>query len=285
MRTKTWPQVAAGCVIVATVLVEARERNSVALQSRDDSLVIVEGSVGELDHLTFVLDTGSHRTAIDDEVARRLKVVGAPDEVESFGARAAAERVEVPPIRIGPMRVANLKVLAMDLDGLARVVGVRPDAIVGLDVLLGSCFTVDYRTRTLTFERAAEWDFSIPLDARRRYPIVEVLIDGATYRLLVDTGSEQIVIFENAMPLRNGIAAAAETRADHINGTTFFRQFTAASVRLPNLELRGLPVFVSPAGEERGYDGLFGPRSLRSRRLQFDLERMVLSWQKSVELR
>jgi predicted aspartyl protease len=241
-------------------------------------LIVVEGAIGDLDRLTMVIDTGHHESTIDLRIARELGLEASPAQLKAFGRRITAERVIVPWLKVGPLKTLDLPVLVTDLRRAGNALGLQADAIVGLDVLLGTCISVDYPRRTLTFGRLDAWDFSIDLDTLSRYPIINPTIDGISYRLLVDTGAEMILLFRGAVPARHRITFDGEISADHLAGTATLRRFTAGRLRLGNFQSSRVPIFVAPGGEKLGYDGLLGPHWLTSTRLQLDLERMVLSW-------
>jgi predicted aspartyl protease len=243
-------------------------------------LIVVEGAIGKLDRLTFIVDTGHHQTTIDRRVARKLGLTPGPAQLEAFGRRIAAGRLVVPWVKVGPLKSLDLPVLVTDLVRAGGATGLQADAIIGLDVLLGTCIGVDYRRRMLTFGRVATWDFGLAFESRSQYPVIQASIDGVSYRLLVDTGAEMTLIFSDAIPPRHRVAFDGEIEGDHLAGTVSLRRFTAGRVRLGGFELRGVSVFVVAGGTKLPYEGLLGSRWLTSTRLQIDLERMVLSWDK-----
>jgi predicted aspartyl protease len=252
---------------------------AIPFESQRDFLVVVEGTIGGLERLKLLVDTGHHQTTIDSWVARTLGLTPSPAHVEAFGRRIAAGRVIVPWVKVGPLKSLDLPALVTDLRHRDAGTGLRADAIVGLDFLRGTCVSIDYRRRMLSVGRLDAWDLGIAMESRSRYPIVTAMIDGISYRVLVDTGAEMIVLFSRAVPLRR-IPFDGVVAGDHLAGTALLRRFTAESVRLGDFELRRVPVFVAPGGANLEYDGLIGPRSLTSTRLQLDMERMVLSWDK-----
>lgn len=252
---------------------------AIPFESKRDFLVVVDGTIGGLEGLKLLVDTGHHQTTIDSRVARRLGLTPEPAHVEAFGSRLAAGRVIVPWVKIGPLKSLDLPVLVTDLHHRNAGTGLQADAIVGLDFLRGTCVSVDYRRRLLTVGCLDAWDLSVAFESRSRYPIVTATIDGLNYRVLVDTGAQMIVLFSRAVPPRR-IRFDGVVAGDHVAGTVLLRRFIAESVRLGDFELRRVPVFVSPGGANLEYDGLIGPRWLTSTRLQLDMERMVLSWDK-----
>jgi predicted aspartyl protease len=252
---------------------------TIPFESKRDFLVVVEGTIGGLERLRLLVDTGHHQTTIDSRVARALQLTPSPAHLEAFGRRIAAGRVVVPWLKIGPLKSLDLPVLVTDLRHAGPGTGLRADAIVGLDFLRGTCVSIDYRRQILTVGRADAWDFSVAFQPGGRYPIVTLIIDGISYRVLVDTGAEMIALFSRAVPPR-GIAFDGVIEGDHLAGRSLLRRFTAETVRLGDLELRRVPVFVAPGGTHLDYDGVIGSRWVTSTRLQLDLEWMVLSWDK-----
>jgi predicted aspartyl protease len=252
---------------------------TIPFESKRDFLVVVEGTIGGLERLRLLVDTGHHQTTIDSRVARALQLTPSPALLEAFGRRIAAGRVVVPWLKIGPLKSLDLPVLVTDLRHAGPGTGLRADAIVGLDFLRGTCVSIDYRRQILTVGRADAWDFSVAFQPAGRYPIVTLIIDGISYRVLVDTGAEMIALFSRAVSPR-GIAFDGVIEGDHLAGRSLLRRFTAETVRLGDLELRRVPVFVAPGGTHLDYDGVIGSRWITSTRLQLDLEWMVLSWDK-----
>jgi hypothetical protein len=90
--------------------------------------------------------------------------------------------------------------------------GVRIDAIVGLDVLARSSFSINYRTRVLRFAPTDREDSAAPLELVWPFLTVRMTIAGQQVRLLVDTGSSDLVLFKTRMPA--ALADAVERRQD-----------------------------------------------------------------------
>ena len=84
-----------------------------------------------------------------------------------------------------------------DLSYLERV---RIDAIVGLDVLARTSFSINYRTRVLRFAPTDREDSVAPLELVWPFLTVRMTIAGRQVRLLVDTGSSDIVLIQTRMP-------------------------------------------------------------------------------------
>jgi hypothetical protein len=70
--------------------------------------VVVQGQIGELDGLKFILDTGSSHSVIDRRVADRIGLHRRPGKVFNFDRDLAIEWADVPDVRIGPMHIASI---------------------------------------------------------------------------------------------------------------------------------------------------------------------------------
>jgi hypothetical protein len=197
-----------------------------------------------------------------------------------FGEQVLADGVVVPRFGFGPVHEVDLPVLVADLEPQARRFGLKPDALVGLDVLGHHCFTIDYATAIITFECAGEGPAQAVFDLRSPYPVVEAAVGGTNYRLFVDSGSQAIVIFESAIPAGRSIRmAAGDVTARHLTGTTRLKRLLVERVSLGGHSIGRPPVFMmSGVSGVLGYDGVLGTRWIPGGRVHFDFERRVLSW-------
>jgi hypothetical protein len=99
--------------------------------------------------------------------------------------------------RIGARQPGPVSAGVSDLSYLE---GVGIDAIVGLDVLARTSFSVDYRKRVLRFSPGDREESVAPLELVWPFLTVRITIAGQQVRLLVDTGSSDLVLFKSKMP-------------------------------------------------------------------------------------
>ena len=107
-------------------------------------LIVVEGKIGELEHQNLLLDTGSNPSMIDRGVASKLGLQGKTRELLLFNKSVVSESTSLPDLQFGPLRRQNLQVMVIDLSAISNGLGTRIDAVIGLDVLGATNFTVDY---------------------------------------------------------------------------------------------------------------------------------------------
>ena len=83
---------------------------------------------------------------------------------------------------------------------IGRTSKLRIDAIVGLDVLARTGFSIDYRKRVLRFTPGDQASQSPLSNSCWPFVTVRMTIAGQHVRLLVDTGSSDLVLFKSRMP-------------------------------------------------------------------------------------
>jgi predicted aspartyl protease len=225
----------------------------------------------------FLLDTGSAGTVVSDDLARRL---GAP-------AVARAEMTTVAGIQEGVVvRLGRIGVGPHAVDGL--LAGVVPaarlaaateplDGVLGQDFLARFDYTIDYQRGRLEWDDAAG-----PPPAGTRLPLEPVAgrflvplsqSDGATLRVVPDSGASGLVVYERpAGPRLPVLMTGRRMRVDTLTGRRFARSGTLVELRVGTMTLRRSPVTVLTRDDWQPAFGdallplnLFGRVSFRAR--------------------
>jgi predicted aspartyl protease len=240
--------------------------------------IIVHGQIGELDGLRFILDTGSSHSVIDRRVADKIGLHRRPGRVLNYDRNLDFEWADVPDVRIGPMRVTDIRMMVARLGEISEFAE-NADGIIGLDVLSRARkIGIDYERRSVSFE-LGEGCGSRP-SAVKAF-LVTVAIQGVPMRLLVDTGLRYMLLYRDRLS-----SAIPHLRTEGEPRDAVFGRLHATQVNLPGVQ--GFrpevvtPVFLiaSPGKTELGgFDGYLGPASLHAKRLELDFEAMTLRWQ------
>ena len=84
----------------------------------DDHLIVVRGSIGRLDGLRFLIDSGSARTIIDRKIADKLHVPLLPGALkfQAFDEPGEAYRAAIPSLTYGPVSVPAFSGLVVTND-------------------------------------------------------------------------------------------------------------------------------------------------------------------------
>jgi predicted aspartyl protease len=241
-------------------------------------LVVVNGQIGNLRVMRFILDTGATSSVIDVKVADRLRLPRSAGKVMNFDRRIPVEWMEIPEFRVGPIVAKALRVMVVDLARYSRY-GKDVDGVVGLDLLARSeQLSIDYDRRILLFQLAnGRIDERAPLRGFK----IPIVVQGAAVQLLVDTGFQGILLYRDRVRKQ-----LPKMRTEGEPKEVVESGVRATEVRLPGMRVGGSDqvrnVFVTDGpgkGDLPGVDGILGAASLHAKRIDFDFTHMVLRCQ------
>ncbi|HWY70839.1 MAG TPA: retropepsin-like aspartic protease [Terriglobales bacterium] len=252
---------------------------TVSFELHQGFLIVSKCSVGNLRNLTAVIDTGVTETTLDLRVAKRLSLTMRPDAA-TVGTRSAnVQAVSIPRIEFGPLRSESLSGIAADLSPLTYRMGIRPDVLIGMDLLGTSKFIIDYKAKTITFGETPLLKHSARLLPETRLALLDATADAKSLRLQIDTGFNAILIY-------GGKLRASPLQELDSHSAAFGLRLNAQPAFVGELQIgdwkgKRVTAYVTdevPAGAP-GFDGLFGPTALGIRRLAFDLESHIITWE------
>jgi predicted aspartyl protease len=251
---------------------------SVRFQLYRGYLIVVHGSIGAAKNLNFFLDTGATPALLDSGVARKLHLHGEESvSIVRLDRRTLAEETTLPSLKIGPLKRSNLRVVTADLSFYEKVLPVRIDAVVGLDVLGQRPFVIDYPGRVIRFESAPAMQVSLPLRLDQGVAVFDAEIDHTPVHLLFDTGAGSIVLFNKATPGSTGTKDTEESSktADFEEKKVWLR-----TLRLGAEEFGQKPALLTrnPKPSQLNVDGLMSPAALGISRVAVDLKAGVLAF-------
>ena len=278
-RTTGLSAVAATVLLSWTPLLSLETAVEVPFELYQHHLIVTKGSIGSLNGLNMLIDTGTIPSMVDGRIARKLHVQAKPSMLVAFGQSVAIQSTMLNGFRIGGRQPDTVPAGVNDLSYLE---GVRIDAIVGLDVLARTSFSIDYRKRVLRFSPGDREESVAPLELAWPFVTVQMTIAGQQVRLLVDTGSSDLVLFKLRMPAS---LSGAPWRGDKMV------HYASGAARLRRLDLRQIGLGADhwdkltdwaldrvPDGYPPGIDGVLGVLALDCQRVRFDFERNELGW-------
>jgi predicted aspartyl protease len=254
-------------------------RSGIPFKVYGNYLVVIEGRIGDLDKLRFVVDTGVTHSVIDRKLARRVGVTHRSGEVLNFDKTVPAEWAEVSEVQFGPIDVAHFSMMVGDLRYFESF-ATKVDAVIGLDLLRLSSFSIDYGVRKIFFgpvNRAS----GVPMNSDPLCLNVQLAVGDGWLRLVVDTGAQALVLYEGRVLGRIGqLSIVGETNGSSVGGYVHAKRATLARARLGTTDLDRTAFLVKAPPENvlRGIDGFLGTNTLKARRIDFNFETNTLAW-------
>ena len=243
-------------------------------------LIVIDGRIGNLEHQNLLLDTGSNPSMIDRSVSAQLGLQGASRDLSLFNKSVSSENVTLPDLQCGPLRRQNLSVMVADFSAISRGLGTRIDAVIGLDVLGATNFTVDYAKHRIIFGAASAEHHTVPFTSGEQFITVNVKSGGRQLHLLVDTGTPQLVLFESRLRGVDYVPTSVVGTGHNASGNVRFGAVVLPQAKIGTLEVGPQPASVvkSQQGFANDLDGLMSVSCLRPKRISFDFDRQLLGW-------
>jgi predicted aspartyl protease len=245
---------------------------------RNGFLIVVDGRIGPLGHLKFILDTGASHTLVSRKIADQLAVSREAGSVINFQRKLPVEWARFPEVQVGPIVATDARMMVADLNQYSEFAK-DVDAIAGLD-LLSRCqrVQVDYEAKLVAFQ-ARNGVSQAPLFQAEGI-IVTLMLQDQPVHLLVDTGFQEIALFEERLrPRMHGVDVQQLAPVQ-------IGSLVGEAVRLPGLQLGSVgpnpPVLLVRGKTEAvpvGLDGYLGPRALGAKKIELDFGSMMLRWQ------
>src|SRR5262249_27069253 len=147
-------------------------------------------------------DTGATHSLVSRRLAQRLRVPLHPDHVIWslwFNRYIQIESGVFSEIEFGSVQLTNVSMLVSDLSHFSQLAN-HVDAIIGSDLLTLNDFSVDYHAKKVFFS-----PFTPPASPMSLHPlslVVELQVQGRPIEVLVDSGIEGIVMFEERLRSR-----------------------------------------------------------------------------------
>jgi predicted aspartyl protease len=256
-----------------------RGNNEIPFELQDGFLIVVEGRIAQFKGLRFVLDTGASYSVVDRKVAERLTLQRRPGRVFNFDRVVPTEWADFNEVQFGPIQVRNASLMVADLVNSPRF-HVRADAIIGLDLLCASReLLIDYEARKVIFRANTNAsDTSAP-----RCPsflTMDVLVQGHSVQLMVDTGMEGILLYEDKLRKRFPNLRLEDGKSGIQFGYLHVRRAKLPGVRFGTSQSEPTVFLMKSPSQDliNDVDGYIGTRALNAQRIEFNFETNTLAW-------
>jgi predicted aspartyl protease len=244
-------------------------------------LIVFQGRIGARSGLRFVLDTGATHSTVNRKLAQEMRVPLHSTHVFDFDRSVATELGVFPEVEFGPVHVTDVPMLVADFARVSDFAN-GVDAIIGSDLLSLSNFSIDYDAQKLFFAPAQASASAVKPRPHPTVMILELRVQDCPVDLVVDTGVEGVVLFEDRLRSR-----LPQLRTEgNVDGFTVGRESRAKQAVLPRVRLgartRDLKVLLmkGPHGDVLpGIDGYWGTASIKAHHIDFNFATNRLSWE------
>ena len=283
------------CLVVAAMLlfsseIGAQQSLVVAYSARASAipfklqggfLIEVEGGIGNLEGLKFILDTGATRSVVDRRIANRFSTERRQKKVFNFDSFVRVDSVEFPDVHFGPIEVHNVTLMVSELFKTSEFIG-NADAIIGLDLLTTSSkLGIFYDTKMVVLKPRFA-DARGPSDREQPECItVQAMVQGHPVRLLLDTGMEGILLYEDRIRKQIPDLRLTEVRKNAHMGRLGGKTARLAGLRLDAPKPDEDVFLINGPRKDLlpGIVGYLGTAWLNAKRIEIDFEGKTMRWQ------
>ena len=244
-------------------------------------LVVIRGSLGKLEKRNFIIDTGTNPSVLDERVARHLGLSGRKEKLRLVNREIDTTTVLIPSIRVGPLARESMPMLVQDLSFFQSKLGIRIDALIGLDILGTVSFEINYANRRISFGSTTPGSEGVSFKTDPPLVTVEMTIEDQPFRLVVDTGASGLILFDKgaSKKLRTW-QVTGEANSWNMSGQFTMQSIQISDSQLGNSGLGRLRAYLTAdQSQALGFDGLMGISMLRAAQISFDFERRLFTWQ------
>ena len=230
---------------------------------------------------SFILDSGASQTLVTPPTASKLGI-------KSYRSISLLKG-KVNSITVGAASLKNLSVFIYDPPQalpLRLNAGVNYHGILGFTFFSRFITTIDYPGKMVEFfalsdvpamrktRGSKDGGYLLPFTVKQGLIHVNGKINGVTLRLLIDTGSAEVVILPRAASKLKLLSSR------EVNGKASPKFIKLDSVKLGDAEVKGIEAVIHrPAGERAinaGYDGIVGYPFLSKFKVTFNYRDRVL---------
>jgi len=257
-----------------------RTQTGVPFELYKEHLIVVRGSIGPLENLSFIIDTGATASIISRQLAQKLQLKCAPRTASAYGKPVQVESAMLPDLSVGSYKFRMIPALVIDHSTLPSAVH-DVDALVGLNALKRTNFSIDYGSKLITFGDVAGSKVETALDCRTHL-MVRLDVDGTPLNLMIDTGAADLILFQNRLKDLEGIHRTNTRKTiEHVGSSRRVEKVHLLHVGLPDSKWKSLDAWILK-GRIDGYpeevDGVVGPTALSLSRITFDMTNGRMSW-------
>jgi predicted aspartyl protease len=248
-------------------------------ESGSGFLILVEGQIGPLTRLKFILDTGATHTVVDTKIAETLSLPRHKGRVLNFDKHIKVDWTNLPELHLGPLTARNFPAMVGDLKQISEFAD-GAHAIVGLDLLrLAKSIRIDYRRHVITIRGATADDSAKCLNDGALTALIP--LQGRPARLIIDTGLQGLLLYEDRLQRHLPHLGLSGTVSQAYAGRLRGHAATLTGIRVGAEELQSFVLLLpkAPAALSPDIDGYLGTNTLHPDMIELNFASHTLRWQ------
>ena len=241
-------------------------------------LIITHGTIGSLENLNLLIDTGTDPSILDKRIAEQIHSKLELVALETIQTKVRAWQTHLPSLEVGPITSRETRVLVEDLSFLERGVGVRVDALIGLDVLGKQNFIVDYDAQSISFGVSNFSGSHLSFMQSPPLVVIAMRFDGYPVELMLDTGASSLMLFHThwlMAPKLSHVQHSTNLAGDLVRRSV---EFKTATIGTLDLGRQNAYLVEDGNNAQREFDGLVNPALLGFRQISFDFAKNRFGW-------
>jgi predicted aspartyl protease len=251
--------------------IDSMQQSSIPIDVYNGFLVVTTGQIGGgPGKQNFVLDTGTAPSILNERSAKSLGLPISSGILVAVGHSVSSGQTVLSQLDLGPIHVTNLPMNVMDLSHLENSLGIPIAGLIGMDVLGRSSFRLDYQARELRFGDVTDQGIGVSYDRSTGLALAEATLQGKHVRLIVDTGSDLVVVYGTAWSEEDGAQPVNESQGRSVAEQVPAKRIANAELAFGGKEFRIPRAYYVSSTTKVPYDGFFGVRALKLRGLSFD---------------
>jgi len=255
--------------------------NEIPFRLHRDHFIVVVGSIGGLEKMNLVIDTGATSTMVSNKVAKKLGLKGETKQVIAVGRKTKVKQVVLPSVRLGAVEFQEV---TAQVGRLSFVHGLRVDALIGLNLLKETNLGIDFTSNTLTMGTVSHSDSSMAFYTGLPFVMVRLEVEGQHLSLMLDSGAgNDLILFRDRVKDRFSWTRTDENRTiQHLGGKAELKGVELSDVRMGESSWSKVKAMMLDE-KMAGYvtlDGILGTGALELASIQVDFQNSLLSWNK-----
>jgi predicted aspartyl protease len=260
------------------VAVRTTSNDVIPFQLGSEFLIVLEGQIGPLTGLVFILDTGATHTMVDDSIADKLLLPRHKGKILNFDKRITVDWTNLPELHLGPLAAHDFPVMVGDLKRVSEFAK-GADVILGLDFLrTAQSIRIDYRSRLVTIRTPAEGSANF---LNGNALIVLIPLQGRPARLIVDTGLQSLLLYKDRLRRHLPELELSGPISQAYAGRLKCESAVLTGIRLGADELQSSVLLLprAPASLPGEIDGYIGTNLLHAQMIELNFASKTLRWQ------